>query len=342
MKQRVLFSTIILAVTLLGAPLASLAQEIPDGVSIPGVFPDLKEQISTTVTPQTPKPFQEVTISAEAYGTDLNRATISWSLNGKEVLKGTGEKKFVFKVGAVGSTNRVNLKITPVSGPLITRSFDFTPAEVDVIWEAKTYTPPFYKGKALFSPEADVTFVAQPNIVQGGKNIAASDAIYKWKVDRRVQGDKSGFGKNTFNYTGSVILKPHLIQAEAYAKEDEQNKGLGGAEINPIDPQAVMYESHPLYGILFNKAVGSRYYLDKAESQLAVFPYYFSTLNKNSFVTYKWRLNDTQISAPSFESVMSFRKDAKQDGSASVSVVITNATKILQQASARLSLIYSK
>ncbi len=321
-------------------PSVSVAQTIPDGVSIPGIIGDIQEQISTEIYPQIPKPFEEVTITVSAYGTDLNRATLVWTYNGKEALKGTGATEFKFTTGAVGTQNNVVLKITPTSGPVITKTYSFTPAEVDVLWQAKTYTPPFYKGKALFTPEADVTFVAIPNMIQGGKQVASNQAVYTWKVDRRVEGSKSGFGKNTFDYTGSIILKPHLIQAETYSQADSKNKAIGGVTMNALDPQAIVYQSHPLYGILFNHAITGNFYLTKTEDQLAVFPYYFSTVNKNSFVTYTWRLNDLKIDSPSYESIMTFRKEADQSGQAAVSVLLNSSSKILQQASAQLSIIF--
>ncbi|MEN9649159.1 MAG: hypothetical protein RL094_126 [Candidatus Parcubacteria bacterium] len=339
-KKISLYVLLLSVVSLLTIPTILKAQTVQDDISLPAVFGEIKEQISIDIYPEIPKPFEDVTITAEAYGTDLNRATVIWSYNGKIALRGTGEKVFKFKVGAVGSTNNVELRITPVSGPEIVKTFSFTPAEVDILWQAKTYVPPFYKGKALYTPEAEVTFMAQPNIIEGGKNLSSDKAVYTWKVDRRVQGDKSGFGKNTFQHTGSIIIKPHLFQAEAYSQTNNKNKGIGGVTLEETDPQTALYENHPLYGMLFNKAITGTYFLYKSEAQMGVFPYYFSTTNKNSFVNYAWRLNELPIQAPSYETLMTFRKNEGQSGVADVSVALSSSEKILQASQANFSIFF--
>jgi hypothetical protein len=334
--------SIVFLIALIGMFLSpgSISAQSASDFSIPSLVPDVQEQISLDVEPRVPKPGDKVTVTLSAYGTDLNQANITWTYNGKESLKGVGEKVFEFIASKVGTQNTIKATIVPTGGPTITKTFSFTPAEVDLLWEASTYTPPFYKGKALFTPQADVTFVALPNLSANGSSINESQAVYKWKTDYRVEGDKSGAGKNTFKYTGPIILRPHLIQVEAYAQKDSSVKALNGVELIATDPQAYIYEDHPLYGILFNKTIYS-FEMNDREKKFVAYPLFFSTNNKNNRVTYQWNLNDSIITAPENQNYMGFRKTDQNSADVRVRVRINSIDKLLQEATKEFSLFFN-
>lgn len=306
-------------------------------------FPQIKEQLVVEVSPEIPKPGDTVTISTELYGDiDLNSTLISWKKNGVVELKGIGKKEFSFVMDATGKLTTIDFEATPTNAPAITKNWSFAPVDVDILWQANTYTPPFYKGKALFTPESNVTFIALPNILIGGKRVDSSDVVYKWKVDRTVDGANSGFGKSSYDFTGSIILKPTLIQAEVYAAANSAYKGINGFQISHVFPQALVYEDSPLYGILFNKALRNQYTIKSDEVELSVIPYFFSTEGKNSAVTYKWDLNTSSLSLPEFQNSAVFRRKDNKKGSANVSITIGNPSKILQKSSAVLGLIFNE
>lgn len=306
-------------------------------------FPQIKEQIVTDVSPETPKPGDEVTITTELYGDiDLNTILITWKVDGVVQLKGVGKKNFKFIMGNSGKLTTVEFKADPLDAPAITKTFSFAPVDVDMLWQANTYTPPFYKGKALFTPEANVTFIAMPNILIGGKRVDSSDIVYNWKVDRTVDGESSGFGKSSFDYTGSIILKPVLIQAEVYAAANTAFRGLNGFTLSNVFPQALIYEDSPVYGILFNRALQNQYTIKDDEAQLDVIPYFFSTEGKNGTVTYKWDLNNSPLAIPDYQNSAIFRRKDNKKGSANIFLTIGNPSKILQRAVAGLSIVFNE
>jgi hypothetical protein len=354
---------LLLISTLSFAPNKSLAQETPffgnnttagentvfePGVGDPSVpftskYPQIKEQVVSEVTPEIPKPGDEVTITTELYGDiDLNTTLIIWKINGKETQKGIGKKEFKFTMSESGKLVTIDFEAIPTNAPVISKTWNFAPVDVDILWQANTYTPPFYKGKALFTPESNVTFIALPNIIIGGKRVDPSDVVYKWKVDRTVDGANSGFGKNSYNYTGSIILRPALIQAEVYAAANNAFKGVGGFEISHIFPQALIYEDNPLYGILFNKALRNQHTIKENEVELSIIPYFFSTEGKNNSVTYKWNLNNNALAIPEYQNSAVFRRKDDKKGSANVSITIGNPSKILQKAVTGLGLVFSE
>lgn len=306
-------------------------------------YPQIKEQVVSEVIPEIPKPGEEVTITTELYGDiDLNTTLITWKVNGKETLRGVGKKEFKFIMSDSGTLTTVDFQASPINAPVITKSWSFAPVDVDILWQANTYTPPFYKGKALFTPESNVTFIALPNILIGGKRVDPSDVVYKWKVDRVVDGANSGFGKTSYDYTGSIILRPTLIQAEVYAAANSAFKGIGGFEISHIFPQALIYEDNPLYGILFNKALRNQYTIKENEVEVSVVPYFFSTEGKNTSVTYKWNLNNNALAIPDYQNSAVFRRKDDKKGSANISITIGNPSKILQKAVTGLGLIFNE
>lgn len=323
-------------------PFVALAQEqTDDKIPFTAKFPQIQEQLVTEVEPETPKPGDIVTIDAETYSININTQLITWKVNGKEMLKGIGKKTFSFQLGQSGETSVVDVYVTPTNAPEITKRFTFSPIDVDILWQANTYTPPFYKGKALFTPESNVTFVAMPNIIMKGKRVDPSDVVYNWKVDREVDGDNSGFGKNSYDFTGSIILRPTLIQAEVYAAADDSVKGLNGFTLTHTYPQALAYENNPLYGILFNKAVRNQYTSFSDAVELDIYPYFFSTDDKNANVAYNWSLDGNATDIPQDQNSALFKRKADGSGSAEASIVIGNPNKILQKAVAALGITFA-
>ncbi len=306
-------------------------------------FPQIQEQVVSEIFPEIPKPGEEVTIKNELYGDiDLNVTLITWKVNGVEQQKGVGKKTFTFTVGNSGQTTTVLFEATPTNAPSITKTYTFAPIDVDILWQANTYTPPFYKGKALHTPESNVTFIALPNIIIDGKKVDPSDIVYNWKVNRTVDGANSGFGKSSFDYTGSILLKPALIQAEVYAAANKSFKGLNGFQISHVFPQALIYEDSPVYGILFNKALRNEHTIKDDEVQLSLIPYFFSTQGKNESVTYRWSLNNNILSIPDFQNSAVFRRNNNQRGTASVMITVGNPSKILQKSIVNLGLIFNE
>ncbi len=334
---------------------AAFAQETPffepetassndfESLTLPEKYPQIQEQLDINVFPESPKPGETVTISVQTYGLDLNTQLITWKLNGTEKLKGVGQKKFTFTMGSEGTVSVVQFNVVTTSGSEITKTFRFSPVNVDVLWQANTYTPPFYKGKALYTPEANVIFVAMPNIIMNSQRVDPSNIVYTWKQNYDVQGSLSGFGKNTFNFDGPIFVRPTTIEVSAYAAKDPSLKGSGQVVVTPENPMVLLYEENPILGSLFNKSFSGTYLLNDNEVKLAAYPFYFSTTNKNSFVNYTWILNSNKLNnVPANQNNVVLKRTDSDAGSTLVSVHIGNSSKILQEAFADIRIRYDK
>ena len=311
-----------------------------DPSSVTTAIPGLKEQVTTDVTPEIPKPGDTVTITAETYSSDSNSSLIVWKVNGVTQLKGIGKKKFAFVMGESGTVTTVDLTISPQGAPDITKTFTFSPADVDILWQAKTYTPPFYKGKALYTPESEVVFVAQPNIITPTGKVDPTNAVYTWKKDYEVDGDNSGFGKNTYDFKGPIILNPVMIQAEVYAAANEGFKGQNGYKLTNVFPVALAYEDDPIYGIFYNRAVRSQYHLGAQEVKFSVSPYFFSTPDKNSLLSYSWNLDNSALDIPTFQNSVIFRRTDSLQGQSQIDVSVSEDSKMLQSSGDSVTVFY--
>lgn len=307
-------------------------------VSIPAQIRELKEQLSIDISPETPAPNDQVTITIDAFGTDLNRAQFTWLVNGVRRLTGVGERVFVYTMGNIGTQNDIRVEIVPVSGPTIVRNFSFTPGDVDVIWEARTYTPPFYRGKALFTPEADVIAVAVPNLISNNTRLNPKNAVYNWRFNYRADAAKSGYAKNVYSFTGSIIKKVNAFEVESYDPRNTSVRGRGFVEISEQSPDINLYYNHPLLGILFNQTLsGIALNDDFPEISVVAFPFYQSISNRNQSL-YRWSLGGETISLFNNQSTISLRKTDIPATNDSLVVQTSLNNKILQFAENRVYL----
>lgn len=290
-------------------------------------LPQSADLLSVTMIPSIPKPFDRVTIDLQSFMTDLNKAMISWS-SGEITKKGRGEKHFEFTVGDVGSVTVVNINIQTSEGTTVTRSISVRPGNIDLLWEASTYTPPFYKGKALFTPQAEIKVVAMPNLIDGaGTKLESKDLIYKWKINGKLQESSSGFGKNYIYTTGTSVMKTLTIEVEASSLSGN-TKAKGSVSLNETTPSVLFYEDSPILGIFYEKALPSKIILSGKEVILAAAPYFFSTDKKDSGLSYSWLLNDNPVTEN--ESSITLRMDKEIKGTASVGIEVKSLSKLFQ------------
>lgn len=299
--------------------------------------------LSVRTIPARPAPHQMVTIIIESFSIDLDRSSISWFLNNKLSKEASNQKTFSFKTGGPGSTSNILIVVKTFEGEVIQEVLNIRPATVDVLWEAESYTPPFYKGKSLYPFQGTVKVVALPNIVtSGGGTLAAKNLIYNWKVDGHPATDASGYGKSFIFFRGDVPLKPAKITVEV-SSVDQSYVAEGGTTLTPVQPGVILYEDNPLLGILQNRAFFGNITLRDEEIKIVAIPYFVGvTERERSGLSYSWRLNDQKITGGLDKSALSFRQEKEVAGNATVSLEVSNPSKIFQTISTDLNLFFGK
>ena len=301
---------------------AQLSENFPfDPNLLPINLPGLANYTTIKIFPKNPGPGESVIANLELYLTDLNKAEISWFLNGEMVEKGIGDKNFRFQTGPVGSVSRVSVSIITFEGVSVEKEITIRPAEVDILWNTSTYTPPFYEGKALFTNQSEVRLSAIPNITNSAGNLVSPEnLVFRWYKGNTLIQSGSGFGRNTLTLKGGVLFKSLDIKVEV-ATLDNSSTAENRIIIPSENPSVLIYEDHPLFGILFNRAL-SDLILKEKEIKLSAVPYFFDAPSKNSAsLEYTWSQNLGPVSGLEQPSEIVLRQaDDSESGTVNIGV----------------------
>jgi hypothetical protein len=329
----------------IGIPILSNAQtSLYPSTQTSTVSPTLLgPSVDMLVNPTTPRPGATVTVSLQSYDTDLLRAGIIWYQDGGLVKSSVGNTKITIQAKkSLGASTVIKADITSSEGINIIKEATITSQDLDLIAEPSGYTPPFYKGSALYVPQGVVIITALPQIVDSnGVRVSTKDIVYVWKKSDRVISDSSGLGRDRISISGPIPIRPIQIKLEASTK-DGSIKLTRSINIESRNPTVLLYENNPSYGILFNKALTDEKTLTQEEINLFAAPYSMSTLMANSLVlTYEWYMNNKQIENPAGQNFIILRNEGKE-GTATISVNVKNRGRIFQSAKGGLTINFGK
>jgi hypothetical protein len=296
--------------------------------------------INVDMIPENPGPNEKVLVNITSFGTNLDAANIIWKINGKTQSSGTGIKSFTFTVGGMNSSTKLDIIVNTIDSGTIQKSIDIKPSSVDLIWQSDSFTPPFYKGKALFSYQNKITFIAMPHITGNNGEIPSKSLIYKWTLNGQVKQSDSGYGKNTYSFIGPLLSRPLSIQVEV-SSADGGGSAYNHTTVTPVDPSIILYRKDPLNGIEFQKALLGNADLNGSEITITGMPYFFGLSSQNSDLAYKWSINNVPIGNSPSDTTEVFRKQEGVDGTSRISLSIENNVKILQLASVSFNLNFN-
>ncbi|MBI2048240.1 MAG: hypothetical protein HYT27_03810 [Parcubacteria group bacterium] len=320
-------------------------QKITLQISIIGTFllaiglsahAQLPSDINITVTPGETRAREEILVKLESFSINLSAANISWGVNGKTMSEGLGRTTFSFTAGPLGSVSRVQVVVQTSAGEQIERNFQIRPAGVDLISEASTYTPAFYKGAALASSKSKVKIVAIPHfILENGRRVSPQGLLYTWEQDRKILGSLSGIGKETILIDAPRLFEETRVSVVA-SSQDGLFKARNTVLISPRDPEILFYEKHPTEGVRYNITLGPEVSLSQEEITIRAEPYFFSTEDLSSGrASFAWSLNNNEALPSKRVNEITLGKEAGA-GVAQLTLEIQNAAKILQEAVASL------
>jgi len=304
----------------------------PAVVAAQGI-PGISDPVTISLSPENPRPDSTVTVTIQSFSVDLDSSLITWTVNGKKVSSAVGQKSISLNAGKLGSVSRVDVSAT-APGVSVTQSVIIRPADVSLLWEADTYTPPFYRGKALHSYNGLFRVTAIPDLVgSNGKKIDSKDLVYTWKKNGSVIADSSGYGKNQLvSAQTSYLREGEDVTVEVSAPRDNIVASRS-ITIKPVVPKVLFYEKNGLYGTLYGSTLNSRFHLIQDEVTIGAEPYFFSVPSKSaSNLSYSWKLNGADVPAFAGENEITLRRDSADAGRSELSVVLQNQNKVLQGA----------
>jgi hypothetical protein len=295
----------------------------------PSVGSAMVDLIRITTNPEMPGPFQLVTVKVESYAVDVNSSRIIWYVNKEAVEDGVGKTEIKTAAPDFGKTTIINAVITDRSGKEYIKEFKLRPIEVDLMWEAETYTPPFYKGKALPTYKSNVRVFAIPRFFEPTSD--PTKIAFNWRINYS-QGAGEGLGRNVavipMNYSGARV--PVTVEVTS---EDGDTSGRAEISVKAVDPVVVLYEDAPLLGARFARAIENGYRTLGNEFRIRAVPYFFSRNNlENGEVMHRWTVNGREELPQVNQSRFTLLRAGAGDESYSVGIRLQNRARVLQEA----------
>ncbi len=305
--------------------------------SVPFSFED---DLQVEVVPSYPKPNEIVWLNLAIYTTDLDSADIGWYRNGKQEVLGKGLKQYSFRNGNAGETTSIEIRVRLQDGTVFSKKLSFAPAEVDLLWEADSYVPPFYRGKALHPRQGKLRVVAMPNFTTNGKVVPASKLIYEWSDGMQVYQSQSGYGRNVLSLNGSILGSTEQIQLTV---RDPNSSLIAQSflDVPTTDPELLFYRNDPYYGLLLDNAITEPIALTSQEVEVFASPFYI-TKELGSALKYNWTLNGQVVPELSNSRTAIFRKPESGSGRSDVRVEVKNENKILQFTDSRITINFGE
>jgi hypothetical protein len=289
--------------------------------------------IFAETTPNLPGPNQQVTLKLNSYSFNLNNYQISWFENGSRQGSGFGNREYSFTTGNPGEVTNITALIE-VGNQTFRKEFRFTPSQVDILWEApNSYTPPFYRGKALPLQQAEIKFTAIPETqLINPKN--APNLVYYWDKNDRRDATASGFGKQSYTTTADPLNFEEIITVTVNDR-GENSFAKQSIQIPVVDhePRILFYEIDANNRLLTHKELSTNNTTNKEQIALSFHPLHMSTTENNftdMFVA--WNINNEVVPPQDFEEQNRlFISSGGETGSARIGVSLEHISKILQE-----------
>ena len=293
--------------------------------------------ISVNIAPPNPAPYENVAITLSSFVDNLDSVLISWSVNGKTVSEGIGKKSFSATApGAGGETKVVALVYLP-EGTTDTTIL-IKPSVMVLLWQANdSYVPPFYRGKALPSPDSEVKVVAIPEIRTSSGNVSPKNMTYYWKKDYTNSVDGSGYGKNSFLFTNDYLEDANNISVTA-STVDQKYSSEAGIDIAMAEPKILFYKNDSILGTLWDRILPDTYKIQGPEIVEAA-PYFISPKElQNPALIWSWFINDALVNLTSFKkNLMPISAPERTHGTSKLKLEIKNRDKIFQTATKEIN-----
>lgn len=285
-----------------------------------------------SLSPKFPKPGDVVVAKLTLYGFNRSSAYVTWIVNGEIVSQAYGEDRYSFVAGEVGSKITVGFIVQDTAGSKASGETTAQVSDLTIVWEGKTYTPLFYKGRSMFSGGADVVVSAVPSIVDSkGVFYGKDELIYSWTVGGPTNSPSvSGLGQHTAVLKNTRLFDPFIV----YLQVSDPKGNLRSAEqirIPFTQPVLQLYEDSPYVGVYYGRAVGPTYGVYSGrEATVVAEPYHIIASSRvDPILTYEWLIGNKKYTSPGS---ISFGAEGPGYGSTPLSLTVKSEESLMQSA----------
>lgn len=291
--------------------------------------------------PKFPAPETQVKAKVISYAFDVERSNFIWRVNGKTVAAGVGAKEVVLTSPSLGKTMSVTVDVVTASGEMFSKAVTMQGSEVDLLWEALTYTPAWYKGKSMPIFKSQLKFSAIPFLFSKGEKISPDALVYEWSLNGKKDIAKSGLGKKYFifpvNRVGDGIIVIAKISNLDKSVNHEKIFVFSDAEQGP---KINLYADDLAEGLQTNRLIKNSLDLKKGDVRLRAEPFFFSGAPQNT-IAYEWFLNGKQMASSGFSNIAALRVGTG-NGTATLEASVKNTLSITQFARETLRIVFGE
>jgi hypothetical protein len=259
---------------------------------------NLENALVLHASPKYPEPGEAVHLTVESPIFDLSKDEITWVIDGKQVARGVGKTSFDTTLNSRGTALSVTVSaVDPIWGTA-TNALEIVPLLIDILYEGSTYVPPFYRGRPLPSADGSLRLQAVTHLVRDGKVLDDEDITFTWYRNSKVIKNFSGQGISKILIEAPALYDTDAISVRV-ASADESLSAVKQITIPSTEVALVIYENHPLFGILFNNVLPPQIN-GPADISVAAMPYFATIFYLNDpTLRYSWKLNGNSVQASS-------------------------------------------
>lgn len=300
----------------------------------------LPQSVSLSAAPSSPSPGESITVRASTPLFDRNTAFFSWSVDGapRPEFDGLGKNTITLTAGSVGSVTRVSVSIRRLEGNGGEGSFVIRVSDLALTYFADTYTPRWYKGKALPVQNSVVNVAAVPHIILDGERIRSENLIYRWTLDEQ-KNVLSGVGEDIFKVRLSPYTRNPVTVKVAIEDIEKRIRKEGSIFIEPREPRAGIYPFSPLGGIEPRNGTGF-FFTPKRGLLDFMAEVFFLPINTRKELGYVWRVDGLKTEgAPNNPYLLTVDTGTRPSGSVSLGFSADSKNDLAPSVSKTLKLL---
>lgn len=300
----------------------------------------VERELGITMNPPYPRAEERVRLSLEGYAVDLDRSMVVWYVDGDEAARGAGLRDFEIDAGDLGTEQVVRVVAEESTGTLGLGEAILRPADVTLLWEADSYTPPFYRGRALPGSGSVIRAIAVPDLRRGSASVREEDIVFSWYRDGARFA--SGRGRSSLFFPGPALFDTDRIEVVAESL-DGTIAARAGTTLRGEDPRLELYEHHPLFGTLYHRAFVGTVLNTEEEQKIATVPFFAPTNPRDPSLIYDWQVGGTVIT-PNTKTpdILTLQRSTDFTGAVTVTLSLSSISDIFLQASNAWNVQFSR
>ncbi len=285
-------------------------------------------------------PFNTVTVKITSPYLDVGGTKILWLENGEIVEEGVGMITHKVSLRDIGSSISLTAILgIPGSGGEEKQTIILSPATMDVIWEAQTAVPPFYRGKALPSNESLVKTFAIPYF---GTTTPSSVVNFAWKKNSSVS---IGDGLNIVSAGLFGAWENESVKVSVAAKYGSKTANTS-INIPSFKPSILFYEVSPTQNILTNTSLKNDFVNNSVEISVLAVPFGVSNMEReDSKILYEWNAGSKKIKSGQDlgNEYISLSRDGSklENGVIPISLMVQNTVNVMQYSNNKFSWVFT-